>query len=233
MPPPPAKEPPPDHDTVVRRVGLGFLGISELPIAVAVPVGTNDDPGLSPNDRIFIRKVTAPTLGARIWLSKRVGIDAGIGLSYVGGSTLSELGEATAEVEKQSVFAFLLHAGMPVMVAEISHMAFMIVPEATFGHARSSVAPLFKDNAPPAAELTGSRLDLGVRAGAEVHFGFMGLPRLSLEAGIGLLFTTEWASATVDDQSISDISTRLTTTSFSDPWDIFAGIGNVSARYYF
>jgi hypothetical protein len=233
MPPPPAKEEPPDHDTVVRRVGLGFIGISELPISTAVPVGTRDDPGLSPNDRIIIRRVTAPTLGARIWLSKRVGIDAGIGLSYVGGSTTSELGETSAEIEKQSVFAFLLHAGLPVMIGQISHMAFLVVPEATFGHARSSVAPLFKDNAPPEAELTGSRLDLGVRAGAEVHFGFMGLPRLSLEAGIGLLFTTEWASASVDDQSISDVSTRLTTTSFSDPWDIFGGVGNVSARYYF
>ena len=61
----------------------------------------------------------------------------------------------------------------------------------------------------------------------------MGLPRLSLEAGIGVLFTTEWASAAVDTQSTSDVSMRITTTSFSDPWDILGGISNVSARYYF
>lgn len=231
--PAPVEERPTDHEGVVRHVGIGFLGVSELPIAVALPVGTMDEPGLSPNDRLLIRAVTAPTLGARFWLSKRFGLDAGIGLSFSSGSTSSDLGGTTVDIDKQSVFAFLVHAGAPIVVTELPHMALLVVPGATFGMARSDVEPLFTDNAPPAAELRGARLDVGVRAGAEIHFGFMGLPNLALEAGIGLLFTTEWASATVGDQSIRDVSTRISTTSFSDPWDIFSGVGSVSARYYF
>jgi hypothetical protein len=217
----------------VRHIGVGFLGISDLPIAVAGPVGTEDSPGVFPNDRLIVRTVSAPTLGARFWISKRLGIDAGLGFSYSGGSTSSELGGTTIDVDKQSVFGFLVHAGAPVMVTELSHMALLIVPGVTFGMARSDVEPLFEENAPPAAELRGARLDVGLRAGAEIQFGFMGLPNLALEAGIGVLFTTEWASATVGNQSVSDVAMRISTSSFSDPWDIFRGVGSVSARYYF
>ncbi len=231
--PAPVEERPTDHAGVVRHVGIGFLGVSELPIAVALPVGTEDEPGLSPNDRLLVRAVTAPTLGARFWLSRRFGLDAGVGFSFSSGSTSADLGGTTVDVDKQSVFAFLVHAGAPIVVTELQHMALLVVPGATFGMARSDVEPIYDDNAPPAAELRGARLDVGVRAGAEIHFGFMGLPNLALEAGIGLLFTTEWASATVGDQSIRDVSTRISTTSFSDPWDIFSGVGSVSARYYF
>ncbi|NUQ79136.1 MAG: hypothetical protein HUU21_36950, partial [Polyangiaceae bacterium] len=229
----PAEPPPTDHERVVRRVGLGFLGISDLPIAVAEPTGTEDSAGLSPNDRVIVDVVSAPTLGARFWLTRRFGIDAGLGFSYRGGSTSSELGSSTADVTKQSVLGFLVHAGAPIMITELSHMALLVIPGVTFGMASSDVEPLFEENAPPPAELRGYRLDVGVRAGAEIHFGFMGLPNLALEAGIGLIFTSEWASATVGDQSVVDHSMRLTTTSFSDPWDIFRGVGSVSARYYF
>jgi hypothetical protein len=231
--PAPVEERPTDHEGVVRHVGIGFLGVSELPIARALPAGTKDEPGLSPNDRLLVRAVTAPTLGARFWLSKRFGLDAGIGFSFSSGSVSSDLGGTTVDVDKESIFAFLVHAGVPIVITDLQHMALLVVPAATFGMARSDVEPIFDENAPPAAELRGARLDVGVRAGAEVHFGFMGLPNLALEAGIGLLFTTEWASAAVGDQSIADVSTRISTTSFSDPWDLFSGVGSVSARYYF
>jgi hypothetical protein len=217
----------------VRHIGIGFLGISDLPIAVAEPVGTAESPGVVPNGHVVVRTVSAPTLGARVWISNRFGIDAGLGLSYSGGSTASDFGDTTAAVAKQSVFGFLVHAGAPIMITELEHMALLVAPGVTFGMTSSDVEPLFWENAPPPAELRGFRLDVGLRAGAEIQFGFMGLPNLALEAGIGVLFTTEWASATVGDQSVSDVSTRLSTTSFSDPWDIFRGVGSVSARYYF
>jgi hypothetical protein len=217
----------------VRHVGVGFLGISDLPIAVAQPEGTKDSPAVFPNGQVVVATVSAPTLGARFWISKRFGIDAGLGFSYSAGSTSADLGGTTSDVDKQSVFGFLVHAGAPVVITDLQHMTLLVIPAVTFGMASSDVEPIFKENAPPAAELRGARLDVGLRAGAEIHFGFMGLPNLALEAGIGVLFTTEWASATVGDQSISDVSMRLSTTSFSDPWDIFRGVGSVSARYYF
>jgi hypothetical protein len=224
---------PTDHEGVIRHLGVGFLGISELPLPVAEPVGTKDEPGLSPSDRIILRTVSAPALGARFWISRRFGVDAGLGFAYSAGSTSSDLGGTTSDVEKQSTFAFLVHAGAPIVIADLKHMSLLVVPEATFGMARSDVEPIYEENAPPPAELRGGRLDVALRAGAEIHFGFMGLPNLALEAGIGLVFITEWASATVGEQSVSDVATKITTTSFSDPWDIFRGIGNVSARYYF
>lgn len=222
-----------DHAKLVGRFGIGFIGIGDLPIATARPIGTASHPGLSPNDHVDVATVSAPAIGARIWLRQRIGIDTGIGFSYSGGSTSSDFGGNGQAIPKQSVLGLLLHLGVPLVAADIEHMALLVVPEASFGMARSNVKPAYEANAPPSAELRGYRLDLGVRIGGEIHFGFMGLPNLALEAGVALAFTNEWVSATAGSQSVSDSSARLTTLSLANPWDIFKGVGNVAARYYF
>jgi hypothetical protein len=222
-----------DHEGVVGHYGIGFIGLSNLPLADAVPVGRGDQAGVFPNDHLVLQRIPVPTLGLRKWFSPKMAFDAGLGLSITAGDTTAKLGDATATLDKQTVYAFVLHGGLPIVLADTSHMSFFVVPQATLGFATSSVAALYKENGPPPADLYGLRLDAGVRAGAEVYFGFMGLPRLALEAGIGLLFTAEWANATVDNQSVSDTSLGLNNAWFADPWDIFSGSFNTAARYYF
>jgi hypothetical protein len=223
-----------DHAKVVGRFGVSWLGVSELPLAVAVPTGTAASPGLSPNDRVVTRQVSAPTLGLRYWVRDFIAIEPGIGFSYSGGGTRSELGGASSEVDKQTTTAMMLHLGAPIALATGKHIALVAIPEINVGFARSSVRSyLGAPNAPPDAELHGFRFDAGARAGAEIHFGFMGLPELALEGSIGLLYTRQSASASVANQKVSDTVTLLTTSTFSNPWDIFKGAGTIAARYYF
>jgi hypothetical protein len=186
-----------------------------------------------PNDSMNIRQILIPTLGVRKWFSKRRGFEAGVGLSLSAGGTSAELGTATATVDKESIFAISVHAGVPIMILDTRHMAFLLVPEATLSLATSNISAEFEENAPPDAKMRGGALDAGLRAGAELHFGFMGLPRLTLQAGVALYVTAQWASATVANHSLTDRSVSIGFGSAGNPWDIFSGVANLSARYYF
>jgi hypothetical protein len=83
----------------------------------------------------------------------------------------------------------------------------------------------------PDASLSGVRFDLGARIGGEVHFGFIGIPELSLEGSIGAFFTYQTWGVSAGAASVSDNSLGLSTASFNNPWDFFASV--VRARYYF
>jgi hypothetical protein len=80
-------------------------------------------------------------------------------------------------------------------------------------------------------DLSGLLLEIGARAGAEIHFGFMDLPNLSLQGTVGLVVRHE--SRTVTPPGGMDFSvgsTVLQTTVGNEPWDIFTG--NITAIYY-
>jgi hypothetical protein len=224
---------PTDHELVIGAIGLGYIGSFRVPLPIAVPVGRGDQAGMFPNDSMNIRQILIPTLGVRKWFSKRRGFEAGVGLSLSAGGTSAELGTATATVDKESIFAISVHAGVPIMILDTRHMAFLLVPEATLSLATSNISAEFEENAPPDAKMRGGALDAGLRAGAELHFGFMGLPRLTLQAGVALYVTAQWASATVSNQSLTDRSVSVGFGSAGNPWDIFSGVANLSARYYF
>jgi hypothetical protein len=110
-------------------------------------------------------------------------------------------------------------------------MAVFIAPELHAGVATSRVTSTLTESAPEDVRLTGWRFDFGVRAGAEIHFGFMGLPNLALQGTVGLFVTRQVAIASASGNTLTDGSTQLSTTSFDNPWDFFRG--NVAARYYF
>lgn len=224
---------PTDHELVVGAIGLGYIGSYRVPLPMAIPVGRGDQAGMSPNDSMNIRQLLVPALGVRKWFSKRRGFEAGLGLSLSAGGTSAKFGSTTATVDKESIFAMSVHAGVPIMVLDTRHMAFLLVPEATLSFATSNISAEYTENAPPDAKMRGGAIDAGVRAGAEVHFGFMGLPRLTLQAGVALYVTAQWASATVSNQSLTDTSVSIGFGSVGNPWDIFTGVANLSARYYF
>jgi hypothetical protein len=72
-------------------------------------------------------------------------------------------------------------------------------------------------------------LDLGARAGSEIHFGFMGIPQLSLQGSVGVRLNMNSTSGDPGDNSTSHFD--LATTVGDNPWNIFTS--NVAALYYF
>jgi hypothetical protein len=215
---PPAAAPPPppgnsDHDAVVEHIAIGYMGRASMPVG---DLGEQD----------------APVVGVRYWIDPTVGLDLGLGL-WLGGTThdtTPPAPAATTTVSGPNPSIFILHGGVPLALASAKHFVFEVIPELNFGYGRVSVDP-------SGTRDTGVHLDLGARAGAEIHFGFMGLPQLSLLGTVGLRFNYDkltsrvvvpaTGAATEDSWGIWS----LRTTMGDSPWNIF--ISNVGAFYYF
>jgi hypothetical protein len=198
-----------DHDKVVKKVGVGFQGIQ------AVQIGTDAE-------------ILAPIISVRRWSSSKQGLDLGIGLGGGGNAAKDEIGSETFETKGGGRFAVALHAGVPLALANDGHFSLQVVPETRLALAVGGVP------APEGSDPTsfgGFTGQLGVRVGGEVHFGFINIPRLSLEGGVGTYvgFRTGW-SKTGGDRS-NNFQWTLGTRQVNTPWDIFTG--TVAARYYF
>jgi hypothetical protein len=199
---------PTDHSRFVGDFAIGFLGVQSITIATDLTGGT--------------AQVNAPVIGGRYWLDEGMGIDAGIGFAFA--SSSAESGDTS--VDNPQPAAFILHGGVPFALADSQYFVFQLIPELNIGFAGNTI------NDGDLA-LRGFRLDIGARAGAEVHFGFIDIPQLSLQAGIGLNLAYTSVSAT---DETTDTEASISTTSFgtnvgNDPWDIFTS--SISALYYF
>jgi hypothetical protein len=120
----------------------------------------------------------------------------------------------------------LIHGGVPLSLASAGHFSFQIVPELNLGFAGSSseIAGVDVSN-------SGFHLDVGARAGAEIHFGFMDVPQLSLQGGVGVRLNMDSTSAEAGDMEDTTSNMSFGTTLNGNPWDIFTG--NIAALYYF
>lgn len=205
---------PTDHSQFVGNFAIGFLGFRSLGIA--------DGAG-------GVDTVDAPVIGGRYWLDQGMGIDAGIGLVLAGGSTTNDTGGASMDIDNPQPAAFILHGGLPLALADSQHFVFQLVPELNVGFAGNTV----EQGAAGDLVLRGFHLDIGARAGAEVHFGFIDIPQLSLQAGVGLSFSYDRVSAENEtaNTTVSSSQTRLGTNVGNNPWDIFSA--SVAALYYF
>jgi hypothetical protein len=193
-----------DHDAVVGRLAVGYLGRTMAFTAL---------PGAQPG--------ATPVIGVRYWLSDMLGIDAGLGLGISSGSTKNAAGDST---DRPSWHAFMLHGGVPLSLASAGHFSFQVVPEMNLGFGGSSQSVMGVDTS-----LSAFHLDLGARAGAEIHFGFINVPQLSLQGSVGLRMNIDKLSADPGDGGSSDFN--IATTVGDNPWNIFTS--NVAALYYF
>jgi hypothetical protein len=198
-----------DHDAVVGTLAIGYLGRRSMLVGTANGV---------PNE------VAAPVIGIRYWLDPMIGIDAGIGIGINSQSASADPG---GDAPAPSTTAFILHGGVPLALATSGHFVFEVIPEMNFGFSSFSL----DQPGAPAFSGSGFHFDIGARAGAEIHFGFIGLPKLSLQGTIGLAFATD--STKIDN---GNVTTKNSTTSFGtsvqdSPWNIFTS--NVAALYYF
>jgi hypothetical protein len=208
-----------DHDSVVGSLAIGYLGRRSLLIGGAPDL----DEGEFPTE-----EVSAPVIGIRYWLNDMIGIDAGLGFLWSGGSVEVDTGAGSDESDVQGYTAFILHAGVPISLADTGHFSFQIVPEANVGIASSTIEGTGDE---PDTDLDGFHLDIGARAGAEIHFGFIDVPQLSLQGSIGARFAYDKVGVEVGPASI-DRSTHSFGTNVGDnPWNIFTS--NVAALYYF
>jgi hypothetical protein len=220
----------PDHERFIGHLAVGYMGISQIPIGTAAPApngGGVTDPGAG--------TVTAPILGVRYWLKRGLGIDAGLGMGYQsGGVTTVNGNQTTTTSNNNNAFAFALHGGVPIALAEGHHYVFEFVPETTLGFTTGTVkgAPGAGNAAAgPDTSVNGIRFNLGARIGAELHFGFMGIPELALQASVGLYLSYNQASASQPNNSWTQNQFNFATSVQGDPWAIFAD--NISALYYF
>lgn len=195
------------HDQMAGRLAIGYLGASQVSLR-----GLND--------------TTAPVIGVRYWLDSFMGIDAGLGLALSSGSTDTSPG---ASADAPSTTAFILHGGLPLSLASEGDFSFQIVPELNLGIA-SGTDP-GAGTAGADLDRNGFRFDIGARAGSELHFGFIGVPQLSLQAGVGLKVQIDSFGQDDGTVSVDSSTTSIGTTVNGNPWDIFTS--SISALYYF
>jgi hypothetical protein len=200
-----------DHSQVVGHFGVGYLGYDNLPT-----------PGANAMGGVTIGTVAAPVIGVRYWLAPKMGIDAGVGFG-VSGATFNAGG---TETKQPAPFALALHGGVPLVFAESNHLAFLITPEFNLGFTSNTVESAMGD-----IKQSGFHFDLGARVGGEVQFGFMGIPQLSLQAGVGLRFSYDGVTLEPPvGAKLEGSQYRFGTTLNGNPWDIFAG--SIHALYY-
>ena len=139
-------------------------------------------------------------LGVRYWITSTVGVDLG---------ACALLRDPHGDADVQAGFA--LCAGVPMSVKAHKHLSLYLEPKFDYGIWR------------PKEGSTPWRFDLGGWFGAEVTLGWIGIPRLSFlaEMGVGLTVVNNG-----DDNEVT-FSTRSGTTF---PW-MFSN--NVGVVYYF
>ena len=165
---------------------------AEPTVRVTIPLKIDNDPAWPRTFHALAYHPTvtdtlpAPTIGVRYWLSDMLGIEAALGLNIT-----SE--DLTGTVES-SAFGFALHGGVPLALASSGHFVFEIVPLLNFGIASGSVETT--GGAAMSTDVSGLLIEVGARAGAEIHFGFIDLPSLSLQGSVGLIVRHENRSIT-------------------------------------
>jgi hypothetical protein len=253
-----------DHDRFVGSFAVGYMGVRSVPMAVNPVVSDNGTViGMDAEDGA----VDAPVIGVRYWFDRSMGVDFGLGLRRRTGKAKWSLHERnptdpnlqpadfTFEDDDVSQTGILVHAGLPIALSADKHYVFEVIPEANIGFSSGTVKdqaarlpssttdPILRDD----IKLSGFRLDIGARVGSEVHFGFIGVPNLALQASVGLFFSMQKIKAdggarppqdptvtTADAQpktTYEASSTDISTTVHDTPWGIFEN--TVSALYYF
>jgi hypothetical protein len=211
-----AVEAPTDHEANIHHFGVTYFDVTDLPIAN--PIG-GVGAGLTSSN------VSAPVVGIRYWFDRRWGLDVGLGVGLTGGSDQTVAGGTSTTVSKTGSTGFAVHAGVPIALASGKHYTFLVLPQTTIGFTSAT------QHGNPDQNLSGFLFDIGARIGAEIHFGFIGIPQLALQATLGLSYRRSVYKWSSNGNSASDGTNTFGTNVQSDPWSIFKDA--ISATYYF
>jgi hypothetical protein len=215
----------PDHEKFIGHLGVTYFDIANLPLA-----GQPNAPGAPPPTDTLL----APIIGVRYWLDRNLGIDGGIGIGWTSGSLSSTPpGGPKTDTDKASPFGIAFHAGVPIALAHAKHYSFLVIPEANIGFANRTVKFVTVPPANPIPDLkeSGFLFSIGARVGAEIHFGFIGVPELALQGSVGLFLARTSVSYSQDTAAGSDGTWGFGSTVGPNPWALF--VNSISATYYF
>jgi hypothetical protein len=214
-----------DHEMAVGQVGLALLGIMSMPI---VATELDEDTGY------FVPRLTedadlvAPTVGLRYWIGETLGIEVGFGMGFTEGTFEGPAATGTVETDLPETTAFTFHAGVPIALLSSRHFVFEVVPIGNGGYSKGTV---YGDPTSDGKwDVSTMLLQVGCRVGAEIHFGFIDVEQLAVQASFGFQFS--YLKATAKTEGITENSSRLSlgTTAGSNPWDLFSK--SLSAIYY-
>jgi len=209
-----------DHDQMVGRLAIGYLGLRGLTMPNAAVTTT------SPGEEF----IATPVIGVRYWIDQMLGIDAGLGFYTASSSvTTQAVGGAATTADEAQPTVIIVHGGVPLSLTSADHFSFQIVPELNFGYGSRTQDPSGQGTNP--ADQSDIHFDIGARAGAELQFGFIDVPQLSLQAGIGLGVSLDSQKVSIGAEKSKRSLTTIGTNVGDNPWNIF--IGNVAALYYF
>lgn len=200
-----------DHQRVVGRLAVGYMGLT------AVPIGSSGG---------AVDTVSAPAIGIRYWVGDLVGVDVGIGIGFTGGN----IDTGATSIPVDNAFAFGIHGGVPLAIFHQQHYKFLIIPEINIAFATGTAFGVTPDQD---QGRSGVLFQIGGRLGTEIHFGFMDIPQLSLQASVGIYF--DYASVGLGASRAGAIDSSansygLGTTVQGEPWDIL--LGSLTALYY-
>lgn len=208
---------------MVSRIGVGWEGYPAALSRIPTPGG-----GLG-------ALPSGPMVGARWWFADRLGLDVALGVSVeTGGGSTSGVEEEDPPTYLPSTTGILMRVGVPYVLYARSHYTFLAQGHLLFGYARNSTTQEIDDGfemRESTAVQQSFRIDATVSAGAEVHFGFIGVPELTLQGTVGLGVTHGWWVSETEGITERVHQTRLATTVGNAPWDFFRTA--VAARYYF
>lgn len=221
-----------DHDRFVKHLGVTYFDITSIPIAN--PLGTGGGGTTFSPGSLTSSTVAAPVVGVRYWIQRSLGVDLGLGLGFAGGSQEAVSNGTDVTVGKVGTTGFAFHAGLPIVLYGGRHYAFLVIPHFTVGVASGKLTPAgsnFGGMAAPEQDLSGFLFDGGGKIGAEIYFGFIGLPELALQATVGLSYRRSVFKLASAGSSASDGTSTFGTNVEANPWAIFTN--NISATYYF
>jgi hypothetical protein len=214
-----------DHEQAVGEVGLALLGIMKMPI---VATELDELTGFAVPRLDEEADVVAPTVGLRYWTSETFGIEGGLGLGFSEGSLETATVTDKADTDLPSTTAFTFHVGVPIALLYSGHFVFEVVPIVNGGFSSGTV---YGD---PATEtkwdVSTFLLQIGSRLGAEIHFGFLGVEQLAVQASLGFQFSYLKATVETTDYAQNKSSVSFGTTAGRNPWDLFSS--SLSAIYY-
>lgn len=209
--PPPVEAPPPgpiptadatpaesDHDSVVRHVGLELRRIDAGPFGFDLRPGTG-----CPAAQTAPCRVELAALALRFWQSRNLAITGGLALGFGGGRDMTRTLDSYVGIGPL--------AGLSLLLGNWRHLAVSASPEASFVY--------FK----PGGDSTSSTKVVALRAAleGELHFGFVGVPALSVGMATGLGF--RW---------VSTPDARVWSIGAVGPSSVWGVLTNLFVRYY-
>jgi hypothetical protein len=213
-----------DHMAVVGHMGVGWFGLQSIPF----PLDRNPDPDVED------LSLPVATIGIRYWLSESLGLDLALGMGVATGTLDTENNPGDSDsVDLPGFFVLDIHGALPIALYHGGHYKFLFIPELDIGFGTGD------DGQSNGAAWTGFVFRAGARAGAEVHFGFIDIPQLSIQATVGIAFSfasmeLDWCpsgNCDAQNQIVTQNIISFGTDQFNEPWDILTS--QVAAIYYF